>query len=160
MGKWILTLVFLCLLLGCNKSSTLDTSTLTGEEKKEAYLGEVQIRTITKYIRATDWLALTFIVAGVVSVMTALRGCKDGWLFAAGSAGGWLWVRADQALQQHQWLLIFPIAVALFEFGRYIWRDYIGKKAYKEKIKNAVPSPSTVKLEEQYKKEINKKEKA
>jgi len=151
---FILCAVFtITLFSGCQvlrRSNELDTSDMSDKAKAGVLIQEK----IIEKVYETNWLVTAFIVAGVIGIVSAWRGCKDGWLVVVGSVIGWLWVRMDQALMANKWLLLIPAAMIIFALGRFVYRDFIGKVTFKRQLAGSGQSKAGEKLIHKYERKI------
>jgi len=117
--KFLIILFFAVLFLGgCFQQRVVDTRNMSDEAKSRVLIKTTETKEKLQKAYETTWLATTFIIAGVLGIVAVIRGTKGGIFIVVGSASGWLWVRADQALVENNWMLLVPAGLAIAGAGR------------------------------------------
>ncbi len=144
-------LIFVLLFAGCQRG-VFDWNPferMESADAKETVTEVVKTKAIIEKIYETNWLITVFILVGVLGVVAAIRGRLEGLGITAACVGGWVWVRIDQAMASNQWLWLGLIGLGLVAFGLFMYRDWIGKQAFKR-------SQNGGKLNKAMKKLVNK----
>ena len=160
-GDWIfiiivvVVLVSILVLIGCHKPVELEIGErlTTDEARKEVVISITDMKERLKKAHATDILRFIFILAAVMGFVAWLRGATGGWETCVGGVAGLILTHFDQTLAymiQKSWPYIVGLTFILAGFVTFLYRDRIGKAAFRKKLNGGVLTKAEQKLENLY----------
>ena len=159
MSKKIQTIIVSVLILGLvgcfgsrpSESKALDT--LPDEMKTEAVIKISEMKEKLKASHYTDWLLALFILAAATGIFTTIRGRPvEGLAVVGGSLGGVLLTLYTQRAYEIPLIWMFGGLLILVGFIAFLYRDRIGKTAFKSIATDWTPTKAQNKLIEKVRK--------
>ncbi len=142
--KYLLIIILLVLVSGCIARPAAKSS-----------ISDPIKRTVIEKIYETNWLVTLFIVGIAAGVFAIVRGAIEfGVAAVVSSIAGLVAVRIDQTLSTQTWPWIVAGIIILVATGAFLYRDRIGKMAFREKLKGTGMSRSSEKLVAKYKEKL------
>lgn len=157
--------VILCWLLllagGCYKpvESEIGEKLTTDEARKEVVISITEMKERLKLARATDILRFIFILAATMGFIAWLRGATGGWEMCAGGIVGLVLTHFDQTLAymiRASWPYIIGLSFILAGFICFLYRDRIGKVAFRKKLNGGELTKAEQKIVDKTKKKGKK----
>lgn len=136
---WIIVAAVILFLIfaGCHKSieSGIAETLTTDKAKTEAIITISEMKERMKRARATDILRFIFILAMAAGLYAWIRGNAGGTAVIIAGGGGLMAVQLDQKLAEIPALYVIGVAAIFVGFLLFLYRDRIGKSAFKNYIK-------------------------
>ena len=159
--KWILIAIAVAVVafiaFGCHPSveSEIGERLTTDEARKEVVISITDMKERLKKAHATDILRFIFILAAVMGFVAWLRGATGGWETCVGGVVGLVLTHFDQTLGymiQKSWPYIVGLTFILAGFVCFLYRDRIGKSAFKKSLNGGTLKKAEQKLVDKAKK--------
>ena len=147
----VLVGLLLLALLGCNSRSVVRNekilNTLPDEVKAEAVIKISEMQAKIKASHYTDWLLALFILAAAVGIFTFIRGRPiEGLAVIGGSVGGVLLTVYVQRIYEVPLIWMYGGALVFIGFMVFVYRDRLGKAAFKNVVRGVGVTKKQVKL--------------